>query len=133
MVSLPQEWTKLERPVEAPWPMERYAHAACCLNYGEEHPQLLVTGGWNNNDTILSDAWMLDVKSGSWKTVSGNVHIWLFSCLSQATVTHCIATCGIFNSCIAMIIRRSGDALKFDLLEMSKAISNLRRPIWQHS
>ena len=75
MVSLPQEWTKLERPVEAPWPEERHGHATCCLNYGEEHPQLFVTGGWNNNKTILGDAWILDVKSGSWKTVSGNVHI----------------------------------------------------------
>ena len=71
----PQEWTKLERPLEAPWPVERYAHAACCLNYGEEYPQLLVTAGWSKNETILSDAWILDVNSGSWKTVSGDAHI----------------------------------------------------------
>ena len=75
MVSLFQEWTKLERPVEAPWPVERCGHATCCLNYGEEHPQLLVTGGLSKNDTTLSDAWILDVKSGSWKTVSGDAHI----------------------------------------------------------
>ena len=72
---VPQEWTKLERPVEVPWPDERYAHATCCLNYGEERPQLLVTGGWNKNETILNDAWILDVKSGSWKTVSDDAHI----------------------------------------------------------
>ena len=70
-----QEWTKLERPLEAPWPVERYAHAACCLNYGEEDPQLLVTGGWSKNETILNDAWILDVNSGSWKTVSDDAHI----------------------------------------------------------
>ena len=70
-----QEWTKLERPVEAPWPVERYGHAACCLNYGEEYPQLLVIGGWNKNETILNDACILDVKSGSWKSVGDDAHI----------------------------------------------------------
>ena len=73
---LSQEWTKLERPEEAPWPVERIAHAACCLNYGEEHPQLLVTGGLDKNDTTLQDAWILDVNSGRWRRVSsGDVHM----------------------------------------------------------
>ena len=52
--------------------MERSGHAACCLNYGEENPQLLVTGGVGNNDTIVQDAWILDVKSGRWREVSGD-------------------------------------------------------------
>ena len=73
---LSQEWTKLERPEGASWPVERASHAACCLNYGEEYPQLLVTGGVDNVDNILQDAWILDVKSGKWREVSGSdVHI----------------------------------------------------------
>ena len=70
-----QEWNKLERPRGAPWPVERSGHAACCLNYGEEHPQLLVTGGVDLNDNTLQDAWILDVKSGRWKEVSGDMHM----------------------------------------------------------
>ena len=59
----------------APWPVERASHAAICLNYGEEHPQLLVTGGVDNNGNTLGDAWILDVKSGRWREVSDNVHL----------------------------------------------------------
>ena len=73
---VPQEWTKVERPRGAPWPVERSSHAACCLNYGEEHPQLLVTGGWDNSGTTLQDAWILDANSGRWREVSaGDVHM----------------------------------------------------------
>ena len=70
-----QEWTKLEGAEGAPWPMERSSHDACCLNYGEEHPQLLVTGGLDNNLNTLQDAWILDVKSGRWREVSCDVHM----------------------------------------------------------
>ena len=69
-----QEWTKLEKPEGAPWPVERSAHAACCLNYGEEHPQLLVTGGVDKNYTTLQDVWILDVNSRRWREVSGDVY-----------------------------------------------------------
>lgn len=68
---LSKEWKKLERLEGAPWPVERSAHAACCLNYGEEHPQLLVTGGTDKIGNILQDAWILDVMSGRWRKVSG--------------------------------------------------------------
>ena len=71
---LPQKWTELEKPEEAPWPVERSSHAACCLNYGEENPQLLVTGGVDRNSNILQDAWILDVNSRRWREVS-EVHI----------------------------------------------------------
>ena len=70
-----QEWTKLERSKGAPWPVERDAHAACCLNYGEKHPQLLVTGGVDKTGNTLQDAWILDVKSGRWREVSGDEHM----------------------------------------------------------
>ena len=68
---LPQEWTKLERPKGAPWPVERASHTACCLNYGEELPQLLVTGGVDKNGKTLQDAWILDINLGRWREVSG--------------------------------------------------------------
>ena len=70
---LSQEWTKLERPKGAPWPKERDSHAACCLNYGQDDPQVLVTGGVDKYLDVLSDMWILDIKSGRWREVS--VHI----------------------------------------------------------
>ena len=54
--------------------MERVSHTACCLNYGEEHAQLLVTGGVDNNDNTLKDAWILDANTGRWVKVSADVH-----------------------------------------------------------
>ena len=50
--------------------MQRSAHAACCLNYGEEHPQLLVSGGVDEDGNTLRDLWVLDVEAGTWKEVS---------------------------------------------------------------
>ena len=47
---------------------ERYYHAAVCLGYGGDHPQLLVTGGIGSVN-ILSDVWLLDVQSGRWREV----------------------------------------------------------------
>ena len=55
----------------APWPKARDSHAACCLNYGEDNPQLLVTGGVDKNLDVLSDMWILDIKSRRWREVSG--------------------------------------------------------------
>ena len=49
--------------------MKRELHAACCLNYGDDNPQLLVTGGLDNDRNTLKDAWILDVLSGKWKKV----------------------------------------------------------------
>ena len=62
-------WTKLERPEGAPWPVERTAHAATCLNYGDDHPQLLVTGGVDKKRKTLRDAWLLDINTGRWREV----------------------------------------------------------------
>ena len=62
-------WTKLERPEGATWPVERSGHAATCLNYGDDHPQLLVTGGLDKNLKTLNDAWMLDINTGRWREV----------------------------------------------------------------
>ena len=49
--------------------MGRSLHAACCLNYGEDHPQLLVFGGMNNADKVLRDMWVFDVDTGQWTEV----------------------------------------------------------------
>ncbi len=52
-----------------PWPVGRSRHAACCLNYGQDHPQLLVHGGVGN-DSTLGDVWILSVDTGKWSEVN---------------------------------------------------------------
>ena len=49
--------------------MERSVHAAVCLGYGGDRPQLLVTGGRDSSYNILNDTWILDMQSGRWKEV----------------------------------------------------------------
>ena len=51
------------------WPEARICHSACTLNYGEEHPTLLVSGGQGEGDKALGDMWILDVDSGKWTEV----------------------------------------------------------------
>ena len=64
-----QHFTKLDHSRRGPWPVRRSVHAACCINYGEEHSQLLVSGGRDNDNNTLSDMWLLDVNSRTWKEV----------------------------------------------------------------
>ena len=64
-----QNWTKLTKSGDVPWPEERSYHAACCLNYGQLLPQLLITGGQDKQWKPLSDAWVFDVESGRWSKV----------------------------------------------------------------
>ena len=52
-----------------PCPVARDSHAAVCLDYGGDHPQLLVIGGRDGGNKVLNDAWMLDVQSGRWREV----------------------------------------------------------------
>ena len=49
--------------------MERSLHAATCLGYGGDRPQLLVTGGRDKFNMILNDVWILDLASGRWREV----------------------------------------------------------------
>ena len=49
--------------------MGRSAHAAACLNYGGECPQIFITGGNPLDGTVLRDTLILDVQSGMWKEV----------------------------------------------------------------
>ncbi len=59
------------KPVQGePWPVERSFHAACCLNYGHDHPQLLVYGGVDDGNKTLGDMWILDVDTVQWSEVS---------------------------------------------------------------
>ena len=67
-----QHWSKVEHPVGEPCPVGRSAHAAVCLGYGGDHPQLLVIGGKDADDHVLGDAWLLDVQSGKWREVRKN-------------------------------------------------------------
>ena len=53
-------------------PMGRTRHAAVCLGYGGDHPQLLITGGLDDGNKVLSDSWILDLQSGKWREVSVN-------------------------------------------------------------
>ena len=62
-----QEWRKLD--CHEPCPGERTHHAAVCIGYGGEHPQLMMLGGLGVGRTVLNDCWMLDIASGNWREV----------------------------------------------------------------
>ena len=51
------------------WPEVRYDYSACCLNYGEDHPVVLVSGGLGTDINVLGDMWILEVDSGKWTKV----------------------------------------------------------------
>ena len=63
-----QNWSKLKSGGGS-WPEGRVYHAACCLNYGQQFPQLLVTGGLDRQSRPLGDVWTLDVERGKWREV----------------------------------------------------------------
>ncbi len=72
--------TKVE-PVEGePWPVRRSGHAACCLNYGGDHPQLLVYGGVDDKKSVLRNMWVLDVDNVKWTEVSVSQFLYSFGC-----------------------------------------------------
>ena len=51
------------------WLEGRSSHAACCLNTGQQFPQLLVTGGQDRLSRPLGDVWVLDIERGKWRKV----------------------------------------------------------------
>ena len=73
-----QHWSKLSHHAGEPCPVGRTRHATVCLGYGGDQPQLLVTGGVDSDDNILSDVWLLDVESRRWREVRvlGSVLAW---------------------------------------------------------
>ena len=54
------------------WPVGRACHAACCLGFDSECPQLLVIGGGTTDNEGLNDAWIYDLQSRNWKEVCFN-------------------------------------------------------------
>ena len=52
-----------------PWPEGRSSHAACCVNYGQQYPQLLASGGLNREGRPLEDVWILNVERENWRKV----------------------------------------------------------------
>ena len=67
-----QHWTRVDIQEGESCPVGRTGYAAVCLGYGGDHPQLLITGGLDVGDKVLSDSWILDLQSGRWKEVSVN-------------------------------------------------------------
>ena len=65
-----KEVTKIERQEGEKWPEPRDFHAACCLGYGTEYAQLLISGGHGGGNKVLKDAWLFGVSSRCWKEVS---------------------------------------------------------------
>ncbi len=63
-----QHWSRLDCPGDSP--KVRSGHAAVCVNYGAELPQLLVIGGMDEEYKSLDDTWLLDVKCQKWREVS---------------------------------------------------------------
>ena len=52
-----------------PWPEERSSHAACCIGFGSDWPQLFVIGGRGCFNQPLNDAWLCDLTTIQWKQV----------------------------------------------------------------
>ena len=49
--------------------MMRIFHAAVCMEYGGDRPQLVIIGGVGAGDKVVNDVWIMDVQSGRWKKV----------------------------------------------------------------
>lgn len=66
--SVLQHWSKLITKKGGAYPRARMSHACVCLGYGGDCPQLLVTGGWDNTNS-LSDMWTLDIQTVQFRKV----------------------------------------------------------------
>ena len=65
-----QHWTKLQ--VSGDKPPARYLHATCSIagpSTGQQHPLLMVVGGFASGAGVLRDVWLLDVDKGVWSEV----------------------------------------------------------------
>ena len=64
---------------EDKWPQVRLGdHAACCLGFNTENPQLLVSGGrLRRNELPLEDIWILNLATSTWKEVLSVAHSWM--------------------------------------------------------
>lgn len=67
-----QSWTKLRTgdvTEEVAWPVGRDGHASCLLS-GSPNPQVLISGGWDKDNKLINDAWILNINARVWKEVS---------------------------------------------------------------
>ena len=77
-----------------PWPEERSRHAACCLNYGQQFPQLLMTGGGDRQNKPLGDVWILDIERGNWRMVRLTyTFVLCIYCVLQIQVVQLLEAC----------------------------------------
>ena len=54
-------------------PPVRNGHATCCIAgplTGQEHPLLMLVGGWYTDASLLGDVWLLDVDRRTWTQVN---------------------------------------------------------------
>lgn len=67
-----QSWTKLTGSDSASddvaWPVGRDGHASCLLA-GTPNPQVLISGGWDKDNKLINDAWILTINERMWKEV----------------------------------------------------------------
>ena len=88
-----QHWSRQHKifDVNGHFPVARSSHASVCLNYGEERPQIFISGGKGNEGKVLGDVWILDVMSGNWTEVS-----WSYSVVQKELqllfIFHCMCT-----------------------------------------
>ena len=92
-----QNWKKLNKSGDGPWPEERSSHAACCLNYGQQFPQLLVSGGVDRENMPLADLWILDIERVNWREASEIIATLFLLCRDMAF-------CPIYNFVIQVTV-----------------------------
>ena len=103
-----QHWSKVDN-VGEPCPVGRYGHAAVCLNYGEDQPQIFIFGG-RDEDDVFSDGWILDVQSGRWREVS-------------SLLTCCTVLCDTFHT------RSCSDILPNSKTSVYRPLTTVEQPL----
>ena len=72
---------------EDKWPQVRLGdHAACCLGFNTENPQLLVSGGRLRRELPLKDIWILNLATMKWKEVLLTTHACIHVCTYLLTI-----------------------------------------------
>ena len=101
-----QNWRKLNKSIDGPWPEEREYHAACCLNYGQQFPELLVSGGLDRQAKPLADLWILAIEKGNWRKVRQTFHfVYGFSMNTMYFPAVCVCP---YYSCLSIITMQVG-------------------------
>ena len=99
------------------WPEARAFHAACCLNYGQQFPQLLVTGGLGKDRKPLGDIWIFDIERGKWRKVTLNIIIATYSklCILVVCQQRRVCVCeGVGQVCLFIIPRTANPTASVD-------------------